>query len=256
MGETYNRSDTARDFVEEYSEKGFVGPFAAISPTRMETLREQVVRDVIGLGAHQLSADSLQCRHLDDPVVYGLCTLPEILDRVSALYGPDILLWRSHFWCKQPGDGAVAWHQDLTHWPLDPVINVTAWLAIDPATRENACLRVIPGSNARVYPTEPQTGDPLTDSVRADCIEQNRIVHMELRPGEFFLFDEKLVHGSAANYSSFRRLGLAIRMTVPTVRVDHSRLLGGRHRNIVVRGRDEIGLNLNQEPPAPAMGLD
>lgn len=219
----------------------------------MSVWRERVVRDVIGEDAHQLSGDALQCRHLDDPLVYTMCTLPEILGAVSDLYGPNIVLWRSHLWCKQPGDGAVAWHQDLTHWPLDPVTNVTAWLALDPATRENACVRLLPGSNDTVYPTEELTGDPLGDSVRLDCIDEDDAVYMELEPGQFFLFDEKLVHGSGANVSSLRRLGLAIRMTLPSVRVDHSRLLGGRHRNIVVLGEDRYGLNLNQEPPtAPA----
>lgn len=215
----------------------------------METWREHIVRAVIGEDAHQRSRDALQCRHLDDPLVYTLCTLPEILRQVSALYGPDLVLWRSHFWCKQPGDDAVAWHQDLTHWPLEPVVNVTAWLALDPATKKNACVRLLPGSNDRVYPTGELTGDPLTDGIQPELIEEDDTLYMELEPGQFFLFDEKLVHGSSANVSSSRRLGLAIRLTLPSVRVDHSQLLNGRHRNVVVLGEDRYGLNLNQAPP-------
>lgn len=238
--------------MSHYRDDGFAGPFTAISPAEMAPLRERVVREVIGEGAHQLSRDALQCRHLDDHLTYVLCTLPEILRRASVLYGPDLVLWRSHFWCKQPGDDAVAWHQDLTHWPLDPVVNLTAWLALDPATKENACVRLIPGSNHTVYPTGELNGDPLTDGIRNDCVDEAEAVYMELAPGEFFLFDEKLVHGSQANTSNARRLGLAIRLTKPTVRVDHSQLLDGNHRNIVVLGEDRVGINRNQDAPRPA----
>jgi non-haem Fe2+, alpha-ketoglutarate-dependent halogenase len=249
--EGYSRSEDESALPPGYRDNGFAGPFTAMSPAEMAPLRERVVDEVIGKNAHQLSRDALQCRHLDNHLTYLLCTLPEILKRVSALYGPDIVLWRSHFWCKQPGDGAVAWHQDLTHWPLEPVINVTAWLALDPATKENACVRLVPGSNHTVHPTQDLTGDPLADSVRPECVDEAQAVYMELAAGEFFLFDEKLLHGSAANTSSSRRLGLAVRLTVPTVKVNHSQLLDGRHRNIVVLGEDRVGFNRNQAPPGP-----
>jgi ectoine hydroxylase-related dioxygenase (phytanoyl-CoA dioxygenase family) len=233
----------------EFQEQGFAGPFTAMTPQEMAQITDRVVADVLGVDAHQRSADVLQCRHLDDPLTYRLCTLPAILNRVALLHGDDLVLWRSHYWCKQPGDAPVAWHQDLTHWPLQPVVNVTAWLALDRATPDNACVRLIPGSHTRAYPTSSLTGDPLTDSVNPEWVEENRAIHMELAPGQFFLFNEKLLHGSEANTSDSRRLGLAIRLTVPTVRVDHSQLLRGRHRNIVVRGADHVGLNLMQAPP-------
>jgi len=93
-------------------------------------------------------------------------------------------------------------------------------------------VRLIPGSHDRVYPTSQPTGDPLTDSVEPDLIDEAGAIDMELAPGEFFLFNEKLLHCSGANRSTTRRLGLAIRLTIPAVRVDHAQLLGGRHRNM------------------------
>ena len=42
--------------------------------------------------------------HLTDRYIYDLCTQPRLLDCVEDLLGPDLLLWGSHFFCKNPGD--------------------------------------------------------------------------------------------------------------------------------------------------------
>ena len=68
--------------------------------------------------------------------------------RIKDLIGENVVAWGSHFFCKMPGDGKrVSWHQDSSYWPLTPSMAVTAWLAIDDATIENACMRFIPGSH-------------------------------------------------------------------------------------------------------------
>ncbi|MFG2440941.1 phytanoyl-CoA dioxygenase family protein [Streptomyces sp. NPDC048508] len=244
MGGQLQLSD---DDIAEYDANGLLGPYRGLPEEEAIRYRDAVIENVIGTDASQ-TGEHLQCRHLDSRMVYELCVLPAIVTRVVGLLGLDVILWRSHFWCKQPGDPAVAWHQDLTHWPLEPMVNVTAWLALDEATVENGCVQVIPGSHGVVHPTDSLTGDPLTDSVAPSCIDQDKVVSVQLKPGEFFLFSEKLLHHSPRNTSNKRRLGLAMRMTTPTVKVDHSRLLHGRHRNVVVHGEDRVGLNLLQDP--------
>ena len=59
-----------------------------------------------------------------------------------------------------PGDGkAVPWHQDASYWPLSPSKAVTVWLAIDDADRDNACMRVIPGTHHFGHLTYRMTED-------------------------------------------------------------------------------------------------
>lgn len=233
--------------IEAYGRDGFVGPFRALSSEDARAAASRVAGQVIGEHAGQIGAQ-VHCRHLDSRLAYDLCTLPAVVERVAAVNGPDLVLWRSNFWCKRPGDAAVAWHQDFTHWPLAPVVNVTAWLALDSATRANGCLQVIPGSHHAVHPTKPLTGDPLSDSVEDRCVDLSEVVHLELDAGEFVLFSEKLLHASSANSSSARRLALASRITVPSVRIDHDRLPGD-HRSIVICGEDQFGLNRYGLPP-------
>jgi ectoine hydroxylase-related dioxygenase (phytanoyl-CoA dioxygenase family) len=73
---------------------------------------------------------------------------------------------------------------------------------------------------------------------------------MELAPGEFFLFNERLLHQSNANRSNKRRMGLSVRVTVPFVKVYHDTgpLFVG-HKNMVIRGTDGMGFNRLADPP-------
>ena len=68
-------------------------------------------------------------------------SIPELLDTVGQLIGPDLLMWGSALFGK-PGDGGkqTPWHQDGEDWPIKPLTSVTVWLAIDEATTENGCL--------------------------------------------------------------------------------------------------------------------
>ena len=82
---------------------------------------------------------SIATAHLRYARVYDLLTHPRIVARIKDLIGDNAIGWGSHFFCKMPGDGKrVSWHQDSSYWPLTPSMAVTAWLAIDDATIENA----------------------------------------------------------------------------------------------------------------------
>jgi ectoine hydroxylase-related dioxygenase (phytanoyl-CoA dioxygenase family) len=231
-------------------DNGYVGPFRAMSAEAMGILRDQILSRVLG-AEPSLHGTNNDCRHLDSHLVHGLCAQPAIVDRMADLLGQNLILWRSYFWCKQPGSPEVPWHQDLNNWPLEPMVNISAWVALDRVTVQNSCLSVIPGSHKRVHRAVPiDYSGPVTGYVEDEHIDLARAINIELEPGEFFLFSEKLLHYSPPNQSAHRRLALAIRVTVPFVKVSHDQLFPG-HRNVVLRGVDEMGFNLLQQPGSP-----
>ena len=74
----------------------------------------------------------------DAIAAYGPCRLsmiwpahPAIIDRIAGLLGPDIVVWTTNFWLKEPGGAEIPWHQDINFWPIEPPVNVSAWIAID-----------------------------------------------------------------------------------------------------------------------------
>jgi ectoine hydroxylase-related dioxygenase (phytanoyl-CoA dioxygenase family) len=171
------------------------------------------------------------------------------VDPVASLLGPDVLLWNSVFICKEPGVAEIPWHQDRDYLLLEPCINATVWLAIDDATAENGCLQVVPRSHGTYLPHTPRQHRHEFDA-RADIPDsvKQRAVKVELRAGQFILFHKQLLHYSGSNRSKGRRLGLAIRYTVPGVKVNTGSFFEG-YRVYPVRGADPVGANPIGAPP-------
>ncbi len=93
------------------------------------------------------------------------------------------------------------------------------------------------------------------DEADRSYVDKSKAVSMVLKPGEFFLFSEKLLHFSEPNRSNQRRCGMAVRMTVPFVKVEHEKLFPG-HKNLILNGAIRMGFNQIAEPPtASVLGL-
>ena len=91
----------------------------------------------------------------NDPFWVRLVSDDRLLDIAEEYVGPNIALFASHYISKPPEDGqSVLWHQDGSYWPLEPMEVVTLWLAVDDATPENGCLRVIPGDAGNAAPRD------------------------------------------------------------------------------------------------------
>lgn len=243
----------SRAEIDFFHANGYVGPFAALTPDEMASVRDHI-------DAHVLTADGpnpktrVQSRHMDSKVVYDLATHPAIIDRMEALYGPDLVLWATNFFNKEPGGKEIPWHQDLNYWPIEPLLNISAWVAIDDVKIDNSCVQILPGSHKKVLPHTPSR-DGMAFSEEADptSFSTEGLINMELKPGEFFLFTEKLLHHSEPNRSNRRRLGMSVRVTLPIVAIkqDGPPLHPG-HRAILVRGEDHM--NFNQMMDAPTSG--
>jgi len=83
-----------------------------------------------------------------DPVFREYAKHPNIVAVVTGLLGPDVKLYTDQMLLKPPFHGsAKPYHQDSVYWPIEPMELVTCWLALDDATKENGCMRFLPGSH-------------------------------------------------------------------------------------------------------------
>lgn len=230
---------------KDFHHQGYLGPFTLCSPDEMAEIRAHIESEVL----EREHPREHQSRHLDNRVVYNLCSHPAIVDRITSLMGPDLLLWRSNFFNKKPGGQAIPWHQDLNYWPIEPLINLSAWLAIDEVTEENSCVQIIPGSHKEIIPhVKAKEDDAFTEMADPHYFDDSTAIKMELKPGQFFLFTERLLHYSDPNRSNKRRLGLAVRTTVPWVRVDSPNVCLDHHC-LLLQGEDRFGFNKMGTPP-------
>jgi hypothetical protein len=233
--------------VEQFRKQGFLGPFAAFAPEEMEDIRKVIYERVLPTPTPYDTYG--RARYTDSETIWRLCSAPAIVDRMASIYGPDLLLWACSFFHKPPARGVeYPWHQDVTHWFLEPSISLSAWIALTPATVENGCVEVIPGSHKRLLPTV-KTADSRYDSrfdgQAADpaAVDERNKVPLVMKPGEFFLFNERTVHRSGSNQSREVRFGISARVTLPMVKSYHP------WPCVMLRGKDSLGFNTYVEPP-------
>ena len=240
--------------VETFHKQGFVGPFRLYSPTEMDKIRVQLdsetsqfaIPNIMARTADQF-ADAQKNnpghnRHMDCSSILHLSTHPGIVNRMIRILGDDLFLWRTNFFIKEPGDVEIPWHQDSPYWPLEPNVVCSAWIAIDPSTKENGCVQVIPGSHLKMIPhiTAP-SGMYLPTMADPDYYDVNEAIDLEMQPGEIFIFNNYILHHSFSNFSNKRRMGLAIRVIPTLVKVLHYD--GKDHQLLQVSGKDTLHFN-------------
>jgi ectoine hydroxylase-related dioxygenase (phytanoyl-CoA dioxygenase family) len=239
-----------RDEVAQFHRDGFLGPFPMTVSTDIEEIVQRLERYVFA-SERPTSGHRSYMRHLDSRAVYELCADKNVVGRICSLLGPDLILWSSSFWEKTNGDKEVPWHQDCHYWPLEPPLNITAWIALTPAVVENGCLEFIRGSHKRIVEHVVADGQMLFEQMAApESINSEKSVSIPVRAGEFIIFNDRVLHRSAKHVSSKRRLALVARFTVPFVQLYQNQLpFFPGHRAIVVSGHDRIGLNHVGAPP-------
>lgn len=227
---------------ECYERDGYLAPLNYCSADEMEVLR-QAISDSLGRKAGPQGGDLWGSRHQDCRIVYDICASAAIVDRVSTLLGPDVILWNSVFFNKEPGGSEIPWHQDRSFVMMEPVVNVAVWLAIDDANASNGGLQVVPGSHHNYVPHVPRSrSDEFNAHAEMSAMDKTRAKQIDLRAGQFILFHENILHYSSRNSSNKRRLGLAIRYTVPGVKIKVDQLFEG-HFVYPVRGNDTVRAN-------------
>jgi ectoine hydroxylase-related dioxygenase (phytanoyl-CoA dioxygenase family) len=178
---------------------------------------------------------------------------PDIVDLVSGVLGEDVILWGCHVFCKPAGHGyETPWHQDGHYWPIRPLANCTVWVALEPSTVANGCLRVIPGSHrARLlheHLHEDRSDLTLNQRLADGTFDEASAVDLELQPGQMSLHDVYMIHGAAANTSAQRRTGVALRYMPSTSVFDRSLR--------PVDGRSGVPVDFAQRPLWLVKGVD
>lgn len=102
--------------------------------------------------------------------------------------------------------GAWAWHQDYGYWYQNGCLYphmASLFIAVDPCTRENGCLQVIPGSHECGRIDHKLTGDQAgADMERVtELLERLPLEYVEMQPGDGLFFHGNLLHRSDQNRS-------------------------------------------------------
>jgi ectoine hydroxylase-related dioxygenase (phytanoyl-CoA dioxygenase family) len=133
----------------------------------------------------------------------------QITERIAALLGPDLKLYQDQLFMKPPRVGSrQPYHQDQpAGFHIDPPhLMVTCWTALDDATLENGCLRVIPGTHRNGVLSAGSVGEYEQQALSNSLAQE---VPLPLKAGECSFHHGHLLHSSYPNLSQQRRRGYA-----------------------------------------------
>lgn len=138
-----------------------------------------------------------------------------LLSRLKTFFADDVYLYHNKVALKYPGVDGFRFHQDYFYWygmgNLYPDM-ATAQIALDVCTKQNGCLKVIPGTHklGRLnHVTLSESSDSSVDEERLqEILKRFPVVDVELEVGDAVLFHANLLHGSGDNNSDQARLTL------------------------------------------------
>ncbi len=239
----------------DYARNGYLCPIDVLSTDEAEAHRaalERIEQCYAGKLPRAVGQYLRMNAHLTTTMSLKAAQDPRVLDAVESILGPDLILWSCEYFVKEARSAQiVTWHQDLTYWGMDGSDHeVTAWLALSPATGASGCMKFVPGSHKESLVPHADTfaDDNLLSRGQEIAVEvdDDDAILAELQPGQMSLHHGRMFHGSDANRSGDRRIGFVMRF----IRPDTPSIGAGRDFAMLVRGADRIGNRINVVPPA------
>jgi ectoine hydroxylase-related dioxygenase (phytanoyl-CoA dioxygenase family) len=243
---------TTSELAQDYTRDGFISGIGVLSAEEVTTHRAQLekVESQIGPLHYHNKVHTV----LRSP--YELATHPTLVDLVEKILGPDILLYNVTYIIKEPATPSfVSWHQDLTYWGFDGDEQVTAWLALSPASAHSGCMRMIPGSHQRGIREQVTGDDPdnvLLQSQTIENIRDDDAVLCPLMPGQASLHHGWTIHASNPNTGDDRRIGLNIQYISPKMR----QIKAASDSAMLIRGEDRYGHYETDQPATQWLSQD
>ncbi|HIM12785.1 TPA: phytanoyl-CoA dioxygenase family protein [Candidatus Poribacteria bacterium] len=135
---------------------------------------------------------------------------PNVLSVIRSLLGDDLLVkYDSVFLKPAKTGGATPWHQDIGLWRDNHVEAANAWIAIDPASKENGCMQFLPGSHHDGFIDHVLYDDSLHGELPRDLVANlEGRVNIELQPGDGVFWHSYMWHYSPPNSSDQGRIGM------------------------------------------------
>jgi hypothetical protein len=200
--------------LDEYRQNGYILEKSLFDKEEIELLHRAAKEDraldqhSFGRGDGEGGTVRLSLWNHPGDTIYGMFARCEsIVNSAEILLGGEVYHYHSKMIMKDAKvGGAWAWHQDYGYWYQNGVLFpllTSAFIAVDPATKENGCMQVLKGSHQLGRIDHVLTGDQAgADLERVnEAAKRLELVHVEMEPGDVLFFDANLLHRSDQNRS-------------------------------------------------------
>ena len=207
-----------KEQIEQYHDQGFISPVKVMSEKDALLIKEEL-EHVEEEFPNEINAESRNNLHLSFAFLDAIAHNTIIVDAMEDLIGPNISLWASVMFIKEPSSKHyVSWHQDATYMGLDTLDFPTPWIALSPSNRETGCMTMISGSHKTKIQEHEDTfaeNNILTRGQAIQNVDESKAVDLILRPGEMSIHHGAVIHGSQPNNSNQRRIGFSLQSYMP-----------------------------------------
>ncbi|MEM7129243.1 MAG: phytanoyl-CoA dioxygenase family protein [Chloroflexota bacterium] len=186
--------------INEYQQNGYV-----VVPGLFDTSETSAWKA-------QLQAKLTEEKKLDEPsgvrvwMCDGMDSLteanvqkPQLVQMLNQLIGPDVefLSVKAVFKNSKTSFNSP-WHQDWHYWQGSPKISI--WIALDNATPENGCLRLVPGSHRNVVQMDDvEDGKGFGHRIGEDALADLPVETVPVSAGDVVFFHDLALHASCPN---------------------------------------------------------
>ena len=226
--------------IDSFHENGYYSPIRVFSDTETVELRRQFEAVETRFGFKE-SKRYITDLHLIADWAWDVVHDPRIVDPITNVLGPNVLLWSLNWFIKEPLDQKfVSYHQDATYWGLEPHDVATAWVALSDASEATGPMKFVPGSHLEEVRDHDDTFGKDNLLSRGQVIEgdidEETVVLSPLSAGEMSLHHVRLIHGSTPNQTTDRRIGMVLRYCAT-----HVTQTKVRDTAVLVHGEDNFG---------------
>jgi len=207
-----------KEQIEHYHEQGFISPVRVMSENEALSIKTQLEEVELNF-PNEINAESRNNLHLSFVFLDALAHNNTVVDAMEDLIGPNIALWASVMFIKEPSSKQyVSWHQDATYMGLNSVNFPTPWIALSPSNLDTGCMTMISGSHKSSIQSHEDTyaeNNILTRGQVISDVDESKGVDVILKPGEMSIHHGSIIHGSQPNSSNQRRIGFSLQSYVP-----------------------------------------
>jgi len=144
------------------------------------------------------------------PLFKEAASRPALVKALQDIIGPHVIFLNDKLVFKSATtDYGSPWHQDYPYWRGSHKFSV--WIALDEASKENGCLRIVPGSHlfgAVSHDGEVSDDHGFVNRLQETDIDERTVVDLPAGQGDAIIFHDLLYHASYPNNAGADRWAL------------------------------------------------
>ncbi|MCQ6560759.1 phytanoyl-CoA dioxygenase family protein [Paenibacillus mendelii] len=193
---------------EQFDRQGYVVLPQLFSEDEVRLLKEEARAVLADKGADKVGV--YVGMSIASSMFKAAAAKPELAAALKEVIGDSVIFLSDKIVFKNAStDFGSPWHQDYPYWEGSHKFSV--WIALDDATPENGCLRVVPGSHllgAVRHGGDASDGMGFGNRLGQEEIKESQVADLHAAKGDAIIFHDLLFHSSFSNTSGKDRWAL------------------------------------------------